>query len=142
MLNKILVILFLIISKAGWAQSVTEMPLYPGSIPGAKQSALKEQVTFIKGVARIYSVITPTLTRYSPAKPNGTSIVICPGGGYAYVTMDYEGVEVAKALNEFGITAFVLKYRLPNDTIMINKSIGPLQDAQQAIRVVREQAAA
>ena len=70
------------------------------------------------------------------------SIIICPGGGYSRLAIDHEGVEVAKALNLKGITAFVLKYRLPNDTIMSDKTIGPLQDAQQAIRTVRKQAAA
>jgi acetyl esterase/lipase len=70
------------------------------------------------------------------------SIIICPGGGYTRLSIDHEGINVAKALNEFGITAFVLKYRLPNDSIMIDKTTGPLQDAQQAIRTVRKQAAA
>ena len=68
------------------------------------------------------------------------SIIICPGGGYSRLAIDHEGVEVAKALNLQGFTAFVLKYRLPNDTIMVDKSIGPLQDAQQAIRTVRKHA--
>ncbi|MBC7874680.1 MAG: alpha/beta hydrolase, partial [Ferruginibacter sp.] len=65
-----------------------------------------------------------------------------PGGGYGRLAIDHEGIEVAKAFNEKGITAFVLKYRLPNDTIMEDKTTGPLQDAQQAIRTVRKQAAA
>jgi acetyl esterase/lipase len=52
----------------------------------------------------------------------------------------HEGTEVAKAFNEMGITAFVLKYRLPDDSIMVDKSIGPLQDAQRAIQLVRENA--
>ncbi|MFM8739531.1 MAG: alpha/beta hydrolase, partial [Cytophagales bacterium] len=50
----------------------------------------------------------------------------------------HEGSDVAKKLNEWDITAFVLKYRVPNDATMANKEIGPLQDAQQAIKVVRE----
>ena len=141
MRNKIIIVFLLTICYAGSAQSVTEMSLYPdGIIPGSKQSLIKEQIVFANRTVRISSVITPTLTKFTPAKPNGTSIIICPGGGYMRLAMDHEGAEVAKALNEYGITAFVLKYRLPNDTIMTNKTIGPLQDAQQAIRIVRKQA--
>jgi acetyl esterase/lipase len=139
--NKILFILFLAISSFAAAQSVTEMPLYPGVIPGSKPSSIKEQFVFANGTVRISNVIAPTLTRYSPVKPNGVSVIICPGGGYSRLAIDHEGIEVAKTFNEYGITAFVLKYRLPNDTIMTDKSTGPLQDAQQAIRTVRKQAA-
>lgn len=132
--------LLLIINISASAQTVTESPLYSGAIPGSKQSSVKEQITFSNGGVRIASVIAPTLTKFSPEKPNGISVIICPGGGYARLAIDHEGVEVAKAFNGLGITAFVLKYRLPNDTIMVDKSIGPLQDAQQAIRTVRKQA--
>ncbi len=118
------------------------MPLYKGTVPGSKQSSIKEQIIFVNGGVRIWNVIAPTLTKFSPAKPNGISVIICPGGGYGRLAIDHEGVEVAKAFNEQGITAFVLKYRLPNDTIMVDKTTGPLQDAQQAIRTVRKQAIA
>jgi acetyl esterase/lipase len=134
--------LLLIFSVTGWAQSVSEMPLYGGTVPGSKQSSIKEQIIFVNGGVRIWNVIAPTLTRFSPSKPNGVSVIICPGGGYGRLAIDHEGVEVAKAFNEQGITAFVLKYRLPNDTIMVDKAIGPLQDAQQAIRTIRKQAIA
>jgi acetyl esterase/lipase len=124
------------------AQSVSEMPLYSGTVPGSKQSSIKEQIIFVNGGVRIWNVIAPTLTKFSPAKPNGISVIICPGGGYGRLAIDHEGVEVAKAFNEQGITAFVLKYRLPNDTIMVDKTTGPLQDAQQAVRTIRKQAKA
>lgn len=140
--TKILTFLWLLISVSAWTQSVTEMPLYPGTVPGSKQSSIKEQIIFVNGGVRISSVIVPTLIQFTPAKPTGMSVIICPGGGYARLAIDHEGVEVAKAFNQQGITAFVLKYRLPNDTIMIDKTIGPLQDAQQAIRIVRKQAIA
>ena len=141
MYNKIFVLFFVAVSNSGLAQTVSEMPLYAGTVPGSKQSSIKEQVSFVNGTARISSVTIPTLTKFIPAKPNGMSVIICPGGSYARLAIDHEGVEVAKAFNEFGITAFVLKYRLPNDTIMADKTTGPLQDAQQAIRTVRKQAA-
>lgn len=102
----------------------------------------KEQFTYledtkIKGVSRVSQ---PTLTVFlaDPKNSNGTGIVICPGGAYSHLALNKEGYLVAKWLNSLGISAFVLKYRLPSDEIMINKSIGPLQDAQQAMRVVRQ----
>lgn len=142
MVNKIVFFLSLVISNSIWAQSVEEMTLYNGDIPGSKQSTIKEQDVFANGAIRISSVITPTLTRFTPLKPNGTSVIICPGGGYGRLAIDHEGVEVARAFNEYGVTAFVLKYRLPMDSIMMDKTIGPLQDAQQAIRMVRKQSVA
>ena len=137
-----LIIFFILIANSIWAQTVTEMPLYAGAIPGAKASIVKEQIIFVNGGVRISSVILPTLTKFAPAKPNGTSVIICPGGGYGRLAIDHEGVDVAKAFNQLGITAFVLKYRLPNDSVMVDKSAGPLQDAQEAIRTVRKQAVA
>jgi acetyl esterase/lipase len=75
-----------------------------------------------------------------PNKSNGTSIVICPAGGYTHLTINKEGHKVAKWPNTLGLNAFVLKSRLPNDNIMKDKTIGPLQDAQEAIRLVRRNA--
>ncbi len=143
MRSVILYLLFIIFSNSALAQTVTEMNLYPGAIPGSIQSTVKERtIVLANGGIRISSVINPTLKKYTPAKPNGMSVIICPGGGYERLSIDHEGENVAKALNESGITGFVLKYRLPNDSIMIDKTIGPLQDAQQAIRMVRQQASA
>ena len=142
MYRQTIVFFLLLTAFYGTAQTVTESPLYAGEIPGSKASSIKEQVIFVNGGVRISNVIAPTLTKFSPAKPNGVSVIICPGGGYGRLAIDHEGVDVARAFNEIGVTAFVLKYRLPNDTIMADKAIGPLQDAQQAIRTVRKQAIA
>jgi acetyl esterase/lipase len=68
-------------------------------------------------------------------------MIVCPGGGYSGTAGDHEGLQVAKALSEAGITAFVLKYRIPSDRYCVDKSLAPLQDAQQAIRLVRQRAA-
>ena len=84
----------------------------------------------------------PTITPY-PApkdKATGAAIVVLPGGGYRNLSDVKEGSAVAEYLNSIGITAFVLKYRIPNDATMKNKSIAPLQDAQKAILTVRERA--
>jgi acetyl esterase/lipase len=119
------------------------LPLYSGSIPDSKPSRLQETSVTENGGPRVATVIQPTLTVFLPPrdKANGTSVVICPGGGYARLAMGHEGFDVAKRLNEMGVAAFVLKYRLPNDQTQPDKSIAPLLDAQQALRLVREQAA-
>lgn len=114
--------------------------LYKNSIPNSKPLHSKEYATFRDNVTRIAKVSIPTLTVFKPAKPNGKSVIICPGGGYSILAFDKEGTRVAEELNRWGITAFVLKYRLPDDTFNIDKSLAPLQDAQQAIRLVRTNA--
>ena len=121
----------------------TVLPLYEGVIPNSKPSANKEKsVTDAAGILRISKVSVPTLTMYTPKKQSKkrSAVIICPGGGYGILAASHEGTDVAKAFNEMGITAFVLKYRLPDDSIMVDKSIGPLQDAQRAIQLVRENA--
>jgi acetyl esterase/lipase len=135
------IFLFVLLSNSliGRGQSNLEVPLYQNKIPNSINCAIVEKTILVKGTRRISDVTDPTLTIFTPNNPNGTAIIICPGGGYARLSFDHEGVEIAKELNLQGITAFVLKYRLPNDTIMVDKSIGPLQDLQQAIRLVRHQ---
>ncbi|MBI1342274.1 MAG: prolyl oligopeptidase family serine peptidase [Terrimonas sp.] len=123
-------------------QPTRVIPLYKGAVPNAKPVMDEENSTFRDNVTRIAKVSHPTLTVYTPAKPNGQSVIICPGGGYAILAFDKEGTRIAQVLNSWGITAFVLKYRLPDDSYCIDKSLAPLQDAQQAIRLVRENAEA
>jgi len=122
------------------------MDLYPGKIPGAKAipAAYKELQTLNKGkVTGLSKVFHPTLAIYQPAKgkSNGTAVIICPGGGYSHLAIGHEGEEVALSFAKIGVTAFVLKYRLPEDSIMEDKSFAPLQDAEQAIYTVRKNAA-
>ena len=80
--------------------------------------------------------------RIFPAKKNATgqAIIICPGGGYAYLAYNWEGTDVAKLLNAKGITAIVLKYRLPNSKSNITPNLSPLMDAKRAMRMVRANA--
>jgi acetyl esterase/lipase len=113
--------------------------LYPDKIPNSKISEIKE--VYNSGMYR--GVTTPTLEIFLPEKDKstGAAVIICPGGGYSVIVFDGEGIAAAKEFAKNGVTAFVLKYRLPDDSIMPDKSIGPLQDAQQAIRFVRENAA-
>ncbi len=116
------------------------IPLYKNEVPNNKPAPNKENSNTKDNVNRIAKVSLPTLTIYKPAKSNGKAIIICPGGGYSVLAFDKEGTRVAEELNRWGITAFVLKYRLPDDTTNVNKSLAPLQDAQQAIRIVRQNA--
>lgn len=110
----------------------------PGAIPNADYKQIIDSTNYIK----LRNISKPTIEVYPAAadKNTGTAIVVCPGGGYYGVSFISEGVEVAKWLNQLGITAVVLHYRLPNDAIAKNKSIAPLQDGQEAIRIVRRNA--
>ena len=138
----IVALLLLITVMKSFSQQV--IPLYKDSIPNSKPTKDEETSKIENGILIIGNISRPTLTLYLPPKEiaNGTAVVICPGGGYWISAAGHEGADVAKKLNEWGIAAFVLKYRIPNDATMPNKEIGPLQDAQQAIKLVRDNAAA
>jgi acetyl esterase/lipase len=117
--------------------------LWNGKIPGAKYSEhFKQMVDTAAGWVDKHSIVNPCLYFYPApgAKATGTAVIICPGGAYGGLAIKHEGEQVAKWLNSLGITAFVLKYRLPDDSIMENKTIGPMQDGQRAIRLVRSRA--
>jgi len=116
--------------------------LYPKGVPNAKPTPANYAEVTDKS-NWITKVSVPTLTPYLPAKgtANGTAIVICPGGAYAGLASAHEGFQIAQEFNKIGVTAFVLKYRLPSDSTMVDKTIGPLQDAQRAIQMVRQDAA-
>ncbi|MBC6612756.1 alpha/beta hydrolase [Hymenobacter sp. BT507] len=135
----------LLLSTSPMLHAQQVLPLYKGNIPDSKPSEVKEtSITLANGGVRISNVVQPTLTVFlAPAdKATGTAVIICPGGGYGRLSIDHEGYDVAKRLNQMGVTAFVLKYRLPNDQSQPDKTTAPLLDAQQAIRMVREQATA
>jgi acetyl esterase/lipase len=110
----------------------------PGSIPNPNYRQKVDSVYWIK----IRFVTNPTIQVFpAPTDKNtGTAVVVCPGGGYYGISFINEGLEVAKWLNKLGVTAVVLYYRLPDDAIMKNKSIAPLQDGQKAMRIVRRNA--
>ncbi|MGI8581309.1 MAG: alpha/beta hydrolase [Chitinophagaceae bacterium] len=119
------------------------IPLYKDAIPNSRKTVNEETSKYIEdSVFNISNVSRPTLTIYLPSKEKATGIavIIYPGGGYWVVSAGHEGADVARRFNEMGIAAFVVKYRLPDNKTMINKEIGPLQDAQQAIDMVRSHA--
>jgi len=92
------------------------------------------------GIVRVSKVTYPTLECWKPDKPNGTAIVICPGGGYVRLAITSEGEYVARWFAERGVSSFILKYRLPDDAVMERKDIVPLSDAQQTINYLRSNA--
>lgn len=138
-LNIIVIFLFLL-SYSVKAQEVIE--LYQGAIPNSI-GGIPEGAGYTGTPGMIRKVFRPSIEVYKPeeGKSNGVAVVICPGGGYSVIVFQGEGVSTAKELAKNGVTAFVLKYRLPDDSLQTDKKNAPLQDAQQAIKVVRENAA-
>src|SRR5690606_33234051 len=131
-----------------FALAVTEMeaqetvPLYQGPIPNSKDVPDEETREQRNGIVIVGKITRPTVTIFpAPAETaNGTAVIIFPGGGYWINAISHEGEDVARKFNEHGITAFVVKYRIPNDAAMKERKTGPLQDAQQAIAWVRTNA--
>ncbi|WP_179414416.1 alpha/beta hydrolase [Mucilaginibacter sp. E4BP6] len=138
-MKKILFALMLM-TTATFAQQKA-IPLYPHGVPNSKP-APADYVEKWGNDSFLFNVTQPTITPYfaDKSKANGTAVIICPGGGYSGLSMVNEGSSIAEAFNKIGVTAFVLTYRLPSDSIMVDKTIGPLQDAQRAIQIVRQQA--
>jgi acetyl esterase/lipase len=121
-----------------------EIPLWD-KIPGAIESADYKQEPRLddKGnITGIRKVTEPTLKIFlaDNKMAKNAAVIICPGGAYALLSHDKEGDKVAAWFKSIGISAFVLKYRLPSDVIMKDKTVGPLQDAQEAIRTLRRHA--
>ena len=122
-----------------------EIRLWPGKAPWSVTHTEPEQVEIPPdqpATHYIRHVVVPTLTIYAPPRERNTGIavVICPGGGYAFLSRDKEGVNVARWLQARGITGAVLKYRLPSPDRVPSGHLISLLDAQRAIRIVRERA--
>jgi acetyl esterase/lipase len=123
------------------AQDIT-LPLWPaGKVPNYQKTDEVEKRESTD-IVRFSKVQSPEIAVYLPVKKNSTgqAVIICPGGGYAYLAYDWEGTDVAKLLNSKGIAAIVLKYRLPNSKSNITPNLSPLMDAQRAMRIVRANA--
>ena len=116
--------------------------LWPdGKIPNFKKSDVEEKsVTDANGILRISGVTVPTITAFiaPKEKATGAAVMICPGGGYGILAASHEGSDFAKWFNERGISAFVLKYRLPNEKAMTKQHEVPLMDAMQAMKLIRQ----
>jgi acetyl esterase/lipase len=135
----------------GWppAPGHLTMPIWPGTPPGnaAAPSHPEEDATTVKDnliagrpLVRLANVSSPTLTVYRPSGTNtGAAVVVFPGGGYNILAIDLEGTEVCDWLNHAGVTCVLLKYRVPG-TGPYPKSPAALEDAQRAMRLVRQNA--
>jgi acetyl esterase/lipase len=121
--------------------------LWPGEAPGEVAGEVPAEKTLDpmpnqRRVNRLTNVTKPRLTVHQTkaAKPSDAAVIICPGGAYNILADEHEGTMVADWLNGLGITAFVLRYRVPRRK---GKPMyeAPLQDAQRAMRLVRQNAA-
>jgi len=144
-MKTIITLLFLIItiSPVAISQSFT-VKLWPEGVPGEiiDETYIENVTISDERITRCERVKTTDLTVFLPPreKSAGTAVLICPGGGYAALAFDHEGNAIARWLNDNGIAGIILKYRLPSDRIMQDKSVGPLQDAQEAMRIIRRNA--
>jgi acetyl esterase/lipase len=115
------------------------IPLWPaGRIPNSKGLSIKDSIVN----ERAYRIANPGMYAFFPSADDnkGAAVVIFPGGGYDHLTYNLGGFQLAKWFNTMGISAFVVNYRLPTSPDLKQREIGPLQDAQRAMRIVRANA--
>lgn len=116
--------------------------IWPNTAPGSEGLNFQEEILERSSNPEttkdrvVSKILNPTLTAYVPEKPNGTGILVIPGGGFLRLAIDKEGADLAPWLNELGVTYFVLRHRLPGEGHK-NKEVVPLQDAQRALRYIR-----
>jgi acetyl esterase/lipase len=120
------------------------LKLWPEGAPSpmpAKSEATAKLIESYGGVTatRLSDITDPTITVYRPEKPNGTSVVVAPGGGFMFLSYSSEGTQVCEWLNSIGVTAVLLKYRTPTRDDAEPSKL-PVQDAQRAIGLVRHHA--
>jgi acetyl esterase/lipase len=115
--------------------------LWPGTPPGGAGIQLVNRIQNRNpGAAPIDRYIdqvgTPVMSVFRPDRPDGSAMIVAPGGGYVREMLDFEGTDVSSRFNAAGVTCFVLRYRLPGEG-WADRSDVPLQDAQRAMRLVR-----
>lgn len=117
-------------------------PLYK-SIPNQIVVPNEEREDPFEGIIIVSKVTEPAYQYFRVKEDNikRPCVIIYPGGAYFILASGHEGVEVAKFFNSIGVNAMVVKYRIPNDNAQVDKSIAPLQDAQQAMLLARSNAA-
>lgn len=135
MKKSIITLLLLIVTMSSFAQKSQLIYLWPGKVPGELKDKHEPVIDATRNdnVLRFSEITNPAIEVFLPdlSKNNGLSVIVCPGGAYSILAYDKEGTEIASWLNQQGITAFVLQYRVPD------KREGALQDVQRALRIVR-----
>lgn len=114
--------------------------LPPGTPPGIPRSNVPVPLPLGTPQRWEKGIRYPYVGVFRPVRPDGRAVLVMPGGGYVFVSLINEGVNVARALNPLGITVFVLAYRLPGEG-WLNRTEVALQDAQRAMRLIRSRAA-
>jgi acetyl esterase/lipase len=122
------------------------IPLWPAGVPGGVPDGLTEHIVYRDNPYGLldraaHDVTAPSLSVFKPARPDGSAILIIPGGGYKWVVIDKEGFEGARHFSARGAVVYVLRYRLPHQGWAAGPD-APLQDAQRAMRVIRSRAEA
>ena len=121
------------------------IPLWPEGPPGGVPAGLQENIVIRDNPFGLmdraaHDVTVPSLSIFYPDTPDGSAILIIPGGGYKWVVIDKEGFEGARHFSGEGATVYVLRYRLPHQGWQAGPD-APLQDAQRAMRLIRARAA-
>ena len=129
-----ILLLICIFPFSGFSQIPTAQPLYPEGAPNSNGLSPSE-ARYTDEIAFNTTEADYLLFAADPAQATGQAIVVCPGGGYGAVCFDHEGIQVARWLNEQGITAAILRYRMPNGHPEI-----PIGDALTLIGILREKA--
>jgi acetyl esterase/lipase len=125
------------------AAEPTVVKLWPGKAPGETKDLGPEVYPEPKKgqaeVKRLTNVSDPTISIYAPAKDkaNGTAVVVAPGGGYSILAIEHEGTQVCEWLRDLGVTAVLLKYRVPKRAEQMPDNLAAVQDAQRAVTLVR-----
>jgi len=121
------------------AEPLDPLPLWPGGVPGEADLELPDESVERKGeheIEILSNVSEPTLTWYPADEPNGAAVLVCPGGGYRILAYSHEGKEICRWLNDLGVSAGLLKYRVPRRD-ELDKHHAPLQDVQRAMGRIR-----
>lgn len=124
------------------AEPFPSIPLWPDGVPGEDHLELPEESVELRGEYQIEilsNVGKPTLTWYPAKEPNGSAVIVLPGGGYNILAISHEGTEVCEWLNSIGVAAGLLKYRVPRRE-GLEPHEAPLQDVQRSIGIARTNA--
>ncbi len=143
-MKKLVSFLFLAAACSSWAAEPIVVKLWPKGAPEPAGFTMGPEKSIPpkneQDVLRVTDVSDPTISIYKPDKPNGTAVIVAPGGGYNILAIEHEGTQVCEWLNSMGVTGVLLKYRVPDRKGTKQGEI-PLQDGQRAMGIVRHRAA-